>query len=96
MIRVLFVLLLVSCEHKEETTLDISDEGWENAECWSCHDPLSTHNSDLQPYQCADCHGDNGAPEGHSGDTPCSSCHDQPHAAEGFPDPDSCVICHGS
>ena len=74
-------------------SLDASHRGWRDPLCWVCHIP-DTHNTGLDPYECAACHGGNGAQEcPHPTRSSCVSCH-TPHASTGFPDPESCLACH--
>jgi hypothetical protein len=89
-------VLTCGCEDDDDGApqLGSGHEGWGNPGCWGCHDSGSTHNSNLQPYECVECHGLNGAPGGHGGQPPCGECHDQPHGNNGFPDPESCQTCH--
>lgn len=70
-------------------------QGWRDPNCWDCHPPGSTHNSDKHPYECAGCHGSNGASVAHTDHTPCADCHPDAHGDPfAFPDPESCQICH--
>lgn len=79
---------------RESAILSDSHSGWENADCFACHDDM--HRNAFAPGECATCHGSNGAPPrsiGHHS-SGCADCHGNKHTDIGFIADNHCTSCH--